>query len=130
MVEFVANNNISACTKLSLFCATKGLHLRMSFDIVELSNTSIQKRIFQQKTLDMSGNIQATGKFAQKTLAIAQESQAKQGNKHRRDILYTISDKVWLSTKNIITDPPSKKLDHKMFGLFEVIKNKMISVEL
>ncbi len=45
MAEFAANNNISAFTKLSPFFATKSLHLRMSFDIVELSNVSTPERI-------------------------------------------------------------------------------------
>ena len=46
MAEFVANNNISAFINLSLFFATKNLHLHMYFDIMKFSNTSIHKRIF------------------------------------------------------------------------------------
>ena len=41
MTEFAVNKNESASIKLSPFFATKGLHPRMSFDIVDLSNTSI-----------------------------------------------------------------------------------------
>ncbi len=41
-----------------------------------------------------------------------------------------MGDKVWLSTRNITTDRPSTKLDHKTLGLFEVIGNKGVSVEL
>ena len=43
MAEFTANNNVTAFTKLSSFLATKGIHLHMSFDIVELSDTSNHK---------------------------------------------------------------------------------------
>ena len=43
---------------------------------------------------------------------------------------YTASDKVWLSTKNITTDQSSKRLDYKILGLFDVIGNKEISIEL
>ncbi len=63
-------------------------------------------------------------------MAIAQESQSKLGDKHRTDISYTMGDKVWLSTRNITTDRPSKKIDHKMLGPFEVIGNKGVSMEL
>ena len=63
MAEFAANNNESASTKLSSFFATKGLHLRMSFDKVELSDASTRERILNQKALDISGNMQTTWEF-------------------------------------------------------------------
>ena len=37
---------------------------------------------------------------------------------------------MWLSTKNISTNQPSKKLDHKIIGLFNVIGKKSILLEL
>ena len=49
MAEFAPNNNESASTKLSPFFATKGLHPRMSFDIIDLSNANICEQIFKQK---------------------------------------------------------------------------------
>ena len=130
MAGFAANNNKSASTKLSLFFATKSLHPHISFHKIEVSDTSTFKRIFNQKALDISGNMQTTWEFVQKALVRAQKSQSKQVNKHRKDKLYAVSDKVWLSIKNIITDWPSKKLDHMIFGFFEVIGNKKVSVEL
>lgn len=126
----MGKKNESASTKLSPFFATKGLHPRMSFDIVELSDASTRERILKQKTLDIPENMQTTWEFARKTLAAAQDNQSKQANKHRKDIAYAVDDKFWLSTKNITTDRPSKKLDHKMLGSFEVIGNKGVSVEL
>ena len=54
----------------------------------------------------------------------------KQVDKYWTDISYIVGDKVWLSTRNITTDRPSKKVDHKILGLFEVIKNKGVFVEL
>ena len=60
MAECAANNNVSAFTKLFPFFTIKGLHPNMSFDIVELSDISICERIFQQKALDISVNIQTT----------------------------------------------------------------------
>ncbi len=57
MAKFAANNNKSDSTKLSLFFVTKDLHLRISFDIVELFDTNTCERIFKQKALDISRNI-------------------------------------------------------------------------
>ncbi len=64
MAEFAANNNQSAFTKLSPFFATKGLHFCISFDIIELFDTSICERIFKQKVLDISGNLETNLEFA------------------------------------------------------------------
>ena len=130
MAEFAANNNESASTKLSPFFASKGLHPRMSFDIVDLSNANTRERIYKQKALDISGNMETTWEFARKTIASAKKIQSKQVDKHRKDISYNVRNKAWLSTRNITTDRLSKKLDHKKLGLFEVIGNKGVSVKL
>ena len=130
MAKFAANNNELASTKLSPFYATKGLHPHMSFDIVDFSNTSTRKRIFKQKALEISRNMETTWEFVQKAMAVVQKSQLKQADKHRTDISYTVRDKVWLSIRNITMDQLSKKLDHKMLGPFKVIRNKGVLVEL
>ena len=47
-------------------------------------------------------------------MATAQEAQEKAANRGRVQApVYRVSDKVWLSLENIITDRPSKKLDAK-----------------
>ena len=74
--------------------------------------------------------METTWEFARKALIAVQESQSKQADTHWKDIIYAVRDKVWLSIRNITTDRPSKKLDHKMLGLFEVIGNKEVSIEL
>ena len=45
MAEFAANNNESASTKLFPFFVSKSLHLRMSFDIIDLSDINTHKQI-------------------------------------------------------------------------------------
>lgn len=47
MTNFAANNNKSTSIKLSPFFATKNLHLRISFDIVDLSDTNTRERIIK-----------------------------------------------------------------------------------
>ncbi len=102
----------------------------MSFDIVNLSDASTYKRIFKQKALDISRNMEIIWEFTRKAMVVAQESLSKQVDKHQIDISYIVGDKVWLSTRNITTDQPFKKLDHKKLGLFKVIRNKRVSIEL
>ena len=59
MAEFAANNNDFSSTKLSPFFASRGLHLRMSFDIVDLSDTTTRERINKKKTIDISEAMQS-----------------------------------------------------------------------
>ena len=66
----------------------------MSFDIVDFSDASTRERIHKQKALDISGNIETTWEFARKAIASAQKSQSKQADKHLKDILYAIGNKV------------------------------------
>lgn len=58
MTEFIVYNNKSASSKLSLFLATKGLHLCINFDKVDLINANICQRVFKQKTVDIFGNME------------------------------------------------------------------------
>ena len=45
----------------------------------------------------------------------------KSANKHQKaSPEYRVGDKVWLSTKNIQTERPSKKLDHKRIGPYRI----------
>ena len=57
MAKFVANNNNSASTRLSPFFASRGLNLRMSFDVVDLSDTTTRERINKKKTINISESI-------------------------------------------------------------------------
>ena len=51
----------------------------------------------------------------------SQATQVKAANKHRKETpTYEVGDRVWLSTKNIKTERPSKKLDYKMIGPYQV----------
>ncbi len=130
MAEFAANNNVSLSTKLSLFFTSRCLHSRMSFDVINFSDTTTRKRINKKKAIDISKTMQSIWKNAQESLTKAQTIQSNQANKHQKEVSYDIEDKVWLSTKNISTDQLSKKLDHKMISLFDVIGKNGISLEL
>ena len=43
-----------------------------------------------------------------------------QVNLHRRDPDFDVGDKVWLSTKNLNLDRPSKKLGHQYLGQLRI----------
>ena len=62
-------------------------------------------------------------KFAKDHALLAQKRMTDQANKSRKDVSYDIGDKVFLSAKNIRTERPSQKLDHKMLGPFPVVSH-------
>ena len=98
MVEFEANNNNSASTKLSPFFASRGLYPRMSFDVIDLSDKTTHKQIDKKKAIDISEAMQSIWKYVQESLTNAQLNQSNQANKHWKEVSYDIRDKVWLST--------------------------------
>ena len=59
--------------------------------------------------------------FAKKHILEAQEVISKQANKYRKDVDYEIGEMVFLNSRNIKTQKPSKKLDDKMLGPFKII---------
>ena len=54
MAEFITNNNKLASTKLSQFFASQDLHSRISFDIVDLSNSSTCCQKVKRKSHQMN----------------------------------------------------------------------------
>ena len=60
-----------------------------------------------------------------------QATQVKSANQHQKETLdYKVGDMVWLSTKNIKTERPSKKLDHKMISPYQVKELVRLSYRL
>ena len=54
-------------------------------------------------------------------MAHSLEMQAKAADRHQKSVEeYKVGNSVWLLTKNIKTEKPSKKLDHKMVSPFKI----------
>ena len=122
MAEFAANANLSAITKIPPFQATRGYVPRMSFDPVDLLEESTQERLANTKARSIASDMEEVWKFVRNEMVRSQEVQAKAADRHQKSVddEYKVGDSVWLSTKNIKTERPSKKLDHKMVGPFKI----------
>ena len=122
MAEFATNANPSATTKIPPFQATRGYVPRMSFDPVDLSEKLTQERLASSKARSIAIDMEKVWKFVCTEMAQNQEKQAKAADRHRKSVedKYKVGDSVWLSTKNIKTERPSKKLDYKMVGPFKI----------
>ena len=55
----MANNYNSTFIKLSLFFASKGLHLHMNFDVIDFSDITTCKWINKKKAIDISESMQS-----------------------------------------------------------------------
>ena len=60
--------------------------------------------------------------FLQEELAKAREAQSKYYNRHRTAMEFEVGDRVSLSGKNLRSKRPSKKLDNKRYGLFQIME--------
>ena len=65
-----------------------------------------------------------------KEIAQSQKKQAEAVDRDRKEVEYKVRDEVWLSTKNLKTERPSKKLDHKMIGPYKVKQLVKLSCQL
>jgi transposase InsO family protein len=124
MAEYASNATISASTGISAFMANYGFEPRMSFDPIEPPESgSARERILRTKGVDMAKKMKEVFEFTRRKLAMTQESQKKHADKKRVAAPdYKEGDFVWLSTRNIRTTRPSKKLDWKMIGPYKVKK--------
>ena len=123
MGEFSANANVSTTTKMPLFLATKGYNPRMSFDLVDLSTNSTREKIANSTTRSIANHMEKVWDFMQEEMIKSQAKQMVAANYYcKKPLVYKIGDKIFLLTKNIRTEKPSKKLDDKNIGPFKIKK--------
>ena len=83
---------------------------------------SAREKLSTEEAREYAGRMEAVWKTACTNIGKAQEVMQGQANKRRREPDFGPGDKVWISTKNWKTDRPSRKLDHQMAGLYEVLE--------
>ena len=130
MVEFADNNQESASTGMSPFFFNKGYHPRMSFTPDDTAYPTTRERLASRTAGSIAEHMQQSLEFGRQNLEAAQARMVEQENRHRKDVTYEVGDRVYLSTKNIKTTGPCKKLDYKMIGPYEITSKKGHSYEL
>ena len=123
MKKFSANANVSATTKVPLFLAIKGYNPKMSFDPVDLLANSIREKIANSTARSIANHMEKVWDFMQEEMTKLQAKQMIAANCHRKQsLVYKVGDEVFLLTKNIRTEKPSKKLNDKNIGPFKIKK--------
>ena len=113
LVEFAWNNHHHSSLDMTPFYANYGMHPTMT-DLLLEGQYDVPKWI--KRLLETQEQIK-------KELKEAQGRQAATYDKNRtKELEFVLGDKVYLSTKNLITDEGAKKLSDLHTGPFEVIK--------
>ena len=113
LAEFAWNNHHHSSLEMTPFYANYGMHPTMT-DLPSEGQYDLPRRI--QRLLETREEIKTQ-------LAEAQQRQSETYNKHRNlEPEFKEGDKVYLSTKNLVTDEGSKKLSDLRTGPFTVLK--------
>jgi hypothetical protein len=117
LAEFAANNQVNESTTLSPFFAVYGTDPRWQFDLSPpAANDPADLRA--RTTVERLSEIH---EFARTAMLDAQQRYSDQADRRREPApRFLPGDKVWLTTGNIRTKRPSRKLDHRREGPFEV----------
>lgn len=78
------------------------------------ANLTMKERLTREEAQKAASTIQSYVEVARKVIAKAQERQARQANKHRREPDFGVGDHVFIVKKVWSTDRPSTKLDYPM----------------
>jgi hypothetical protein len=120
IAEFASNNHVSETTGCSPFFGNYGFNPRMTFTQHPVQNGNDIREV-NAKTL--SHKMNEIFEQMKSEMGRAQAIQAEQANKHRREaVSITVGDRVWMDARNITTQRPSKKLDWKCLGPYEVVE--------
>ena len=121
----------SEATGFSPFYLNYGFESTISFNrYYRLTAINTQQRYKFYKAEDIAGRIEELLKQARDFLRIQQGAIYTAANRYRQPVEFLVGDAVWLNSKNLRTDRPTRKLDYKMLGPFIIIAKHGTSCEL
>jgi transposase InsO family protein len=117
MCEFAANNSFSESTKSSPFLANYGYHPRF-LDVLAPQD----KYPAVPRATSLATELVTLHSALRAEMNYAQMRQAEYANNSCLPApRYDPGDMVWLSSRNFRTERPSRKLDHKFTGPYEIL---------
>jgi len=113
--KFAYNNKIHTATHVSPFYANYGMNPRMGIEPRRAGKSEPAKEFAER--------MKTVHEEAQAALSKSRDDMTCYADFHRGEALeYKIGDKVWLSTKNLHVDRPSRKLTERQLGPYEIVK--------
>jgi hypothetical protein len=115
LAEFCYNNTMNASTQHPPFYATYGFHPATDPDFIDDSPNPA--------AADQVNQLQRVHQLLRMEIKFAQNNHQRFIDKHRRDITpFEPGTMVWLDRRNLSTDRPLSKLDHRRLGPFKVLE--------
>jgi hypothetical protein len=111
LAEFTFNNSINQSTKFSPFFAHHGYHPRSDAFSTLAPHSPDLLDVISETVDDLKSN-----------LVKAQERYKLAADRRRLDREFQVGDMVWLSTRNLSSRRPSRKLDYRRLGPFPIIE--------
>jgi transposase InsO family protein len=118
LAEFAANNQASETTGTSPFFGLYGHDPRWQCDLTEPAANDPD----DQRAHATAQTLAEIHEHLRLEMGRAQERQAASADRRRLPApRFLPGDRVWLDARNIVTRRPSRKLDHRRLGPFEVV---------
>ncbi|KAL5504680.1 hypothetical protein ACEPAH_7343 [Sanghuangporus vaninii] len=115
LAEFAYNNREHSATRLSPFFVNSGVH-PVGFTGVRTSSSNMSAEEFAK-------HVKGIHELAQANLVKANEDMKRFYDRHAgKSMEYEVGSKVFLDGRNIKTTRPTKKMDDKWFGPFEIVE--------
>jgi len=116
---------------MSPFQLIRGYSPRKSFDWkAPKAPETAQEKLSYEKALSFARMLQDGWETGKRIMGQAQEKQSRDINKSRRIPDFDVGDSVWLSTKHLRLDRPSRKLAEQATGPFEILEKVGYSYRL
>lgn len=121
--EFAVNNWHSETTQITPFYANYGSHPRMGHEPSDLHDYDFTANQHTRDADAFAERMYEIHELVREEMAYGQAVYEHYANRRRNPHPnYQVGDRVYLDSRNIVTQRPSKKLDWKMLGPFEILK--------
>lgn len=124
MAEFAMNNHKSETTKVTPFFANCGQHPRMGHEPPQATRRLPARQVLDIEKADQFADaMKELTDFLHDEMKLTQADYAGQADKSRFPApAFREGDRVWLDTRNLKVDRPSRKLSEKYIGPFKITK--------
>jgi transposase InsO family protein len=118
MAEFAANNSTSETTRVSPFFACYGFDPKMTITVSQrVANPESINALEKMETMrKLHEHLRAEMRFSQ------DRHEERANNRRMPAPWFEVGDEVWLLSRNLRTEHPTRKLDWKRLGRFKILK--------
>lgn len=107
-----------------------GVEPRQSWDWNTPISSKPLEKLNYQEARTLAERMKSAWEFAKEQMGKAQERMQTATNRHRTEVDWEVGDRVYLSTKNLKTQRPSRKLSEQWTGPFEILEKVGYSYRL